>query len=296
MLQVTVRIPAKVNLVLSVGPPRPDGYHSLETVFHAVSLYDEVVASGATGTNVALSGPHRNHVPADHRNLAARAARALADYAGVLPDVRLRIHKTIPVAGGMAGGSADAAGALLACNQWWGLDLSLTELSSIAAAVGSDVPFALTGGTAHGTGRGERMRELPVSGTLHWVVVVADDGLSTPRVYAQLDKLRADRQVLEPSVGEEIVVALKSGDPYAVARALRNDLEEAAVSLRPSLTSTLKAGRDLGALAGIVSGSGPTCVFLARDRDHATDLAARMAGAAAVYTVDGPVLTTICPS
>ena len=299
MLQVKVRVPAKINPVLAVGPPRPDGFHGLGTIFHGVSLFDEITASATppgAGITVTLGGPHRDHIPVDSRNLAARAARALADQTGAQANVRLGIHKAIPVAGGMAGGSADAAGALLACNRLWGLDLPVAELSGIAATLGSDVPFALTGGTALGSGRGERLEDISVGGTLDWVVVVADGGLSTPRVYAQLDTLRKDRQVPEPAVGDEMVAALAAGDPFEVARHLRNDLQEAAISLRPSLAVTLTAGLDLGALGGIVSGSGPTCVFLARNSDHAADLVDEMSGeATTVHAVSGPAWTGFCP-
>lgn len=291
MLQVIARVPAKINPVLSVGPKRPDGFHDLATVFHAVSLYDEVRAAPGDGVSLTLSGPYAVGVPADDSNLAVRAAHALAAHAGVPTQVTLSVHKEIPVAAGLAGGSADAAGTLRACARLWQLELPDAELAAVAASLGSDVPFALMAGTAEGTGRGERLRAIPVGARLHWVLAVADGELSTPAVYARLDELRQDRCVASPSVGDDMPAALAAGDPQAVGRALRNDLQEAAVSLRPALADTLRTGADLGALGGIVSGSGPTCVFLARDGAHAADLATGMAASgtcAEALVVHGP--------
>lgn len=291
MLQVIARVPAKINPVLSVGPKRPDGFHDLATVFHAVSLYDEVRAAPGDGVSLTLSGPYAVGVPTDDSNLAVRAVHALAAHAGVPAQAALSVHKEIPVAAGLAGGSADAAGTLRACARLWQLSLPDAELAAVGATLGSDVPFALMAGTAEGTGRGERLRAIPVGARLHWVLAVADGELSTPAVYARLDKLRQDRSVAPPSVGDDMPTALAAGDPQAVGRALRNDLQEAAVSLRPALADTLRAGTDLGALGGIVSGSGPTCAFLARDDAHAADLATGMAASgtcADALVVHGP--------
>lgn len=278
-------MPAKINLLLAVGPVRADGFHELATVFHAVSLYDEVTASAADddGVSVTLSGRYGSGVPDDQSNLAVRAAHALAKRRPavrrptVRSGVRLGIRKEIPVAAGLAGGSADAAGALLACAQLWQLRLSNAKLATVAASLGSDVPFSLLGGTAVGTGRGERLRPVPVGGTLHWVLAVADGELSTPDVYRRLDELRAGRPVPDPTVPDELLAALAAADAPALAGLLHNDLEEAALSLRPQLADTLAAGRDLGALAGLVSGSGPTCAFLTRDADAAAALASGLA-------------------
>lgn len=277
MLQVIARVPAKINLMLSVGPVRSDGFHELATVFHAVSLYDEVSAVHADAVTVHVTGPYADHTPADESNLAVRAARALARRARLRSGALLRVHKEIPVAAGLAGGSADAAGALLTCDRLWGLRLPESRLSSVAAGLGSDVPFALTGGTAVGTGRGERLRPVPVGAELHWVVATADDGLSTPDVYRRLDDLRSDRKVPAPTVSGELLAALESADLDALAGLLHNDLQEAALALRPSLKDTLRAGEEHGALAGLVSGSGPTCVFLARDGAAAGALAIDLA-------------------
>jgi 4-diphosphocytidyl-2-C-methyl-D-erythritol kinase len=301
---VTVRAPAKINLQLAVGPLREDGYHDLVTVFQAVSLYDEVTAATVDGTGpdqVLVSGEGADSVPAGPDNLALRAATALAQVAGLSPDpgqhLEITIRKRIPVAAGLAGGSADAAAALVACNELWQAGLSLEQLSSIAAGVGSDVAFSLLGGTAVGQGRGEQLSPALASGEYHWVLAVADGQLSTPAVYQALDRLRASASVPDAPAGPDaldhaLMAGLRSGDSVAVGRALSNDLQAAALSLFPALRKTLSAGQELGALGAIVAGSGPTCVFLAASAERAVDLAAALAGAGvcrAVARAAGPV-------
>lgn len=292
---VTVRAPAKVNLQLAVGPVREDGYHDLVNVFHAVSLFDEVTvrwarpgpAGGAPGrirVRAAAEGldAHLAEVPRDGTNLAARAARLVAREAGLDGErshVDIRIDKAIPVAGGMAGGSADAAAALLACDALFGAGLDAEALRRLAADLGSDVPFPLLGRTAVGTGRGEVLEPLASPGRFHWVFALSARGLSTPAVFAEYDRLRPDAP--EPRGDDALAWALGEGDPSALAGALGNDLERAALSLRPDLARTLQAGRDGGALAGIVSGSGPTCAFLAADADAAAEVARSLEGAGA---------------
>jgi 4-diphosphocytidyl-2-C-methyl-D-erythritol kinase len=263
---VTVRVPAKVNVQLAVGPPRADGFHDLANVFLAVGLYDEVSTTEADETRLTCSGPDADAVPLDSSNLAVRAAEALAAHHGMpLPGVRLHISKDVPVAGGMAGGSADAAGALLACDALWGLNTAREDLLALCAGLGSDVPFSMLGGAALGRGRGDLLTPLEVGGTFHWVFAVADGGLATPAVYRECDRLRGDAAVPDPEPSPALLDALGEGDPHALAGALANDLQPAAVSLRPALTDTLTAGTAAGALAGLVSGSGPTCAFLAPD-------------------------------
>lgn len=269
---VTVRVPAKVNVQLAVGPPRADGFHELANVFLAVDLFDEVTAAPAPELELSCTGPDAALVPLDDSNLAARAARALATRHGVEPAVRLHIAKDIPVAGGMAGGSADAAGALLACAELWGLRVPRHELLEICAELGSDVPFSLMGGAALGRGRGELLTELPVGGTFHWVFATADGGLSTPAVYREFDRLTGSFATA-PEPSEELLSALAAGDVLRLAESLANDLGPAAVSLRPSLSDTLAAGRTAGALAALVSGSGPTCAFLAESAAGAAKVA-----------------------
>ncbi|MFJ5786974.1 4-(cytidine 5'-diphospho)-2-C-methyl-D-erythritol kinase [Streptomyces hydrogenans] len=271
---VTVRVPAKVNVQLAVGPARPDGFHDLANVFLAVSLYDDVTATPADTLTITCEGPDADRVPLDRTNLAARAAELLAARHGLSPDVHLHIRKAIPVAGGMAGGSADGAAALLACDALWGLDSPREALLEICAELGSDVPFSLVGGAALGVGRGERLTGLSVAGPFHWVFAVADGGLSTPAVYAEFDRLTPD--AAPPAASPALLDALSTGDTTALAATLVNDLQPAAVSLRPSLAATLRAGLDAGALAALVSGSGPTTAFLVKDPDAATAVAAAL--------------------
>ncbi|MEV0439857.1 4-(cytidine 5'-diphospho)-2-C-methyl-D-erythritol kinase [Streptomyces spectabilis] len=273
-MSVTVRVPAKVNVQLAVGPARPDGFHDLANVFLAVGLYDEVTAAPADELRVTCAGPDAAQVPLDRTNLAARAALALAERHGRPADVHLHIAKDIPVAGGMAGGSADAAGALLACDALWGTGASRAELLDICAELGSDVPFSLVGGAALGTGRGERLQELAVGGDFHWVFAVADGGLSTPAVYREFDRLTPDAPA--PEASPALLEALRTGDAAALAATVSNDLQAAALSLFPALADTLKAGTEAGALAALVSGSGPTTAFLVKDADAADRVAAAL--------------------
>jgi 4-diphosphocytidyl-2-C-methyl-D-erythritol kinase len=286
---VTVRVPGKVNLHLSVGARRADGYHDVTTVFQAVSLYDDLTATpGPDDISCTVSGEGAGELPSDSGNLAVAAALRLALVAGVERGVRLHVVKGIPVAGGMAGGSADAAAALLACDALWGAGLPREELASLAATLGSDVPFALQGGSALGVGRGERLSPVLVRGQFHWVLAFADRGLATASVYEEHD--RGDPQPEREPDG--VLAALRAGDAVALGRALHNDLQAAALRLRPGLRRTLDAGIERGALGAVVSGSGPTCAFLARSRSDAVALAAGLAGAGAcrsVRTAYGPV-------
>ncbi|MFD5635347.1 4-(cytidine 5'-diphospho)-2-C-methyl-D-erythritol kinase [Streptomyces sp. NPDC127077] len=266
---VTVRVPAKVNVQLAVGGARPDGFHDLANVFLAVGLYDEVTVTPADELRVTCAGPDAGQVPLDRTNLAARAALELARRHGIDPAVHIHIAKDIPVAGGMAGGSADGAGALLACDTLWGTNSSREELLDICAELGSDVPFSLVGGAALGTGRGEKLRLLDVGGTFHWVFAMAERGLSTPAVFREFDRMNEGVRVPEPVASQDLLDALAKGDAGALARTVSNDLQPAALSLFPALADTLAAGRAAGALAALVSGSGPTTAFLAPDAESA---------------------------
>ncbi len=290
---VTVRVPAKVNCELRVGPLGTDGYHELSTVFMAVGLYDEVTVSHATRWSVTTTGPYAAHVPSGESNLALRAARLLARRLRVTaPAASIRIDKSIPVAGGMAGGSADAAATLLACDHLWGLRLDREELLEYAADLGSDVPFCLSGGIAIGSGRGERLAPVLARGTYHWVFALSAEGLSTPRVFAEFDRLSAGRRVPQPEPSPAMMTALRSGDPEALGDALVNDLQEPAFSLRPELRPVLDAGLEFGALGGIVSGSGPTVAFLTGSAEHALDLCVSLTASGVVDQVvraRGPV-------
>ena len=289
---VTVRVPAKVNLELIVGPLRPDGFHDLATVFQAVSLYDDVTVRPADDWSVQVTGAEAHLVPQDGDNLAVRAARKLAEAAGIDEPVSISIRKEIPVAGGMAGGSADAAGALLACDALWGLGTPRHVLEHLAGEVGSDVPFALVGGTAVGSGRGERLAPVLAQGSYQWVFAFSETGLSTPSVYAECDRLRQGRDIPVPEPTAPMMTALRSGDAAALGRAMVNDLQPAALSLQPRLREVLAVGQECGAFGGLVSGSGPTVAFLVPDSEVALDLAVALAAsglADGVKRATGPV-------
>jgi len=291
-VQVTARAPAKINLELAVGAPRPDGFHELATVFHAVSLYDDVTAVPADLVTVTVEGPQADLVPLDATNLAVRAALLLSRRAGIDEGVHLHIRKGVPVAGGMAGGSADAAAALVACDALWHTGLSRDELAGLAAELGSDVPFSLHGGTAIGTGRGENLTPALAQGLYHWVVALSDGQLSTPAVYAETDRLRAGHVLPQPRVSDALMQALRAGDADALGAALSNDLQPAALSLAPKLERTLAVGADAGALGGLVSGSGPTVAFLVSGPESAMDVSVALTAsgvAADVRRAHGPV-------
>lgn len=289
---VTARAPGKVNIQLSVGRIRRDGYHPLATVFHAVNLDERVTAvPGEPGSGVritavsAATGIDVSGVPMDETNLVCRAAIALADAFDVHADVELSIHKSIPVAGGMAGGSADCAAALVALNAAWRLRATPAQLAEVGAQLGSDVPFALLGGTAAGLGRGEKLSTLMTRGRFHWVFATSAQGLSTPAVYGKFDELVGDKDVPEPIISAEVTAALIAGDSRRLSRAMSNDLQSAALALRPSLRRVIEAGLDGGALAGMVSGSGPTVAFLTADEERSVDLAVALAGSGVVNAV-----------
>jgi 4-diphosphocytidyl-2-C-methyl-D-erythritol kinase len=290
--RVTVRAPAKVNLHLSVGRLRDDGFHDLTTVLHAVGLHDELDVAQADRLSVRVEGEGASDVPTDGSNLAVRAVRLLAERTGRDPAVALTIRKGIPVAGGCAGGSADAAAALVGCDGLWGTGLTKDELAGLGAQLGSDVPFSLHGGTALGTGRGERLTPVLGRGSFWWVLALSAGGLSTPAVYAELDRLRCTGPVGVVSDPAEVLAALRTGDAAALGRALRNDLQPAALSLQPGLRRLLDRARDVGSLGAVVSGSGPTVALLARDEPSAVALAATLAGGGVCRTVrvaEGPV-------
>jgi len=289
---VTVRVPGKVNLFLAVGDTRDDGYHELTTVFHAVSLFDEITVRNADVMSLDIMGEGSESLPVDQRNLAWQAAELLAEHVGRTPDVAITIDKSIPVAGGMAGGSADAAAVLVAVNHLWELGVPRRDLHALAAELGSDVPFALHGGTALGTGRGEELATVLARNTFHWVLAFGRDGLSTPKVFGEIDRLREAGDPPRLGDTEPLLAALAAGDPAQLAPLLGNELQAAAISLDPALRRTLRAGMEAGALAGIVSGSGPTCAFLCTSAGAAVDVGTELAGAGVCRTVrvaSGPV-------
>jgi 4-diphosphocytidyl-2-C-methyl-D-erythritol kinase len=292
---VQVRVPAKINLALKVGAPRADGYHPLATVYQAVSLYDEVEASWAEADEfqVTVSGEGADEVPRDSSNLAIRAARLLAHSYGGRDSLgaHLLIKKSIPVAGGLAGGSANGAAALLACAVLWDLDVSHERLSTLAGELGSDVPFALLGGTAVGSGRGEQVAPALARGTYHWVLAFGHSGLSTAAVYRHFDQLNP--AAAPPRIPADLMNALRSGDPRLLAAALSNDLQPAALDLQPRLRTVLQTGLEYGALGALISGSGPTCAFLAESELAAVNLSVSLSAEGlcrAVRCATGPVM------
>ena len=300
MTSATARVPAKINLCLGVGPVRDDGFHSLATVYQALDVHDEVRAVAVDDSDDITVSVHIEadrlvesiDVPTDADNLAVRAAKLLRDKTGAEGGVRLAIRKVIPVAGGMAGGSADAAAALVACNEMWGTGLGKPELELLAAELGSDVPFLLHGGNAIGGGRGEAISPVLARGSYFWVVAVASQGLATKDVFAEFDRLNDGSDLPQPEPPEDLLAALRAGDAAELGATLSNDLTDAALSLRPELRGTLDMGLEAEALGAVVSGSGPTCLFLAEDEAHSLDIAIALAGAnvcADVIQARGPV-------
>lgn len=294
---VHVRAPGKVNVYLGVGGRHDDGYHALATVFQAVSLYEDVIASESDGFSLEVSGAgDSDAVPVDDRNLAMRAAKMLAAATGYTGGVHLELRKSVPVAGGMGGGSADAAAALVACDALWGTGLSAQRLHELAARLGADVPFALHGGTAMGTGRGDQLNPALARGRFDWVLVTSEEGLSTPEIYGRLDSHRADSGALadDPPLSLDVPIpvlqALRAGDPHSLAACMHNDLEVSALLVRPALDEIIKEGLHAGALSGIVSGSGPTIAFLCETPESARYVQAELAGSGrTALHVHGPV-------
>ncbi|MBP2437671.1 4-(cytidine 5'-diphospho)-2-C-methyl-D-erythritol kinase [Microbacterium amylolyticum] len=294
---VRVRAPGKINVFLAVGALQSDGYHELATTFQAVSLFEDVVATLSDDFTISVTGSvDVSGVPADETNLALQAAQLLATETGYEGGVHLDIRKEVPVAGGMGGGSADAAAALVACDALWGTDLSSQELHRLAAQLGADVPFALKGGTAVGTRRGDELSAALAHGRFEWVIVPNPVGLSTPAVYREVDRHRGEHQEAlgevsaTPSVDAGVLQALRAGDARLLADVIRNDLQAATLRLRPDLADVLEFGETSGALAGLVSGSGPTVAFLVEDTTKADELRRVLmsAGHEAIH-VYGPV-------
>jgi 4-diphosphocytidyl-2-C-methyl-D-erythritol kinase len=292
---VTVRVPAKVNLQLAVGPREGDGFHNLVSVFQAISIYDDVTISKTapgSGITIAITGDHTHGVPADSTNLAVKAAQLIADDYQFVVDIHIEVNKSIPVAGGMAGGSADAAAVIVGLNDLYNLEMTREEMLEFGSQLGSDVPFMITGGTAVGQGRGDQLTAALSRGTYHWVLALSTVGLSTPAVYQECDRLRAGLDIAAPQTSDALMQSLLSADPKAVGLALQNDLQSAACSLRPALTLVLDVGEEYGALGAIVSGSGPTVAFLVADEEQGLDLAVALTSSGVVGSVArayGPV-------
>jgi 4-diphosphocytidyl-2-C-methyl-D-erythritol kinase len=285
---VTVRVPAKVNLQLSVGPKEADGYHNLVSVFQAISIFDDItikLGEPGSGLTISVIGDQTHGVPADANNLAAKAVSLISKEYDLTVDAHIEIKKSIPVAGGMAGGSADAAGTIIGIDYLYSLDMTREEMTEIAAKIGSDVPFMLSGGTAIGTGHGDQLTAALSRGTYHWVLAVSTVGLSTPAVYAECDRLRGELEIIEPQTNEALMQSLLAADAPGVGAALVNDLQLAACSLRPAIRLVLDVGQEYGALGAIVSGSGPTVAFLVADQDSGLDLAVALTSSGVVGSV-----------
>ncbi len=298
--RVKARASGKVNLQLSVGPRGFDGYHPIATVFQAVDLYETVTATMRADGAITLTMDWADSlqggafpVPLDDTNLAWRAAQAVRDAFGIVDGVDLHIHKGVPVAGGMAGGSADAAATLLACAELWDCGVSRPDLHHLAVGLGADVPFCLLGHTAIGLGRGERLSPAMTHGEFHWVFALQHGGLPTPTVFERFDRMVALGEIVatDPVVNTEVMAALIAGDAGRLGAALSNDLEAPALDLAPGLAAVIDTMDDAAALGVVVSGSGPTIAGLARSRQHALAIGATITAAGVadvVVTASGP--------
>ena len=285
---VIARVPAKVNLQLAVGPLGDDGFHEVTTVFQAISLFDDVTVATApenNGISIQITGQTSTGVPSDNSNLAVKAAALMIKNYDLPNDLSIKLKKEIPVAGGMAGGSADAAGVIVGLDSLFELGLSRDEMEMVGSKIGADVPFSICGGVAIGTGRGDQITPALFKGSYNWVLALSGQGLATPSVYAECDRLREGLSISTPVVSEQLMQALRAGDAKALGKSLSNDLQPAACSLRPALRLVLDVGIDYGALGGIVSGSGPTVVFLVKDDEHAMDLTVALSSSGVISSV-----------
>jgi 4-diphosphocytidyl-2-C-methyl-D-erythritol kinase len=285
---VIARVPAKVNLQLAVGPLGADGFHEVTTVFQAISLFDDVTVETAVennGISIQITGQTSTGVPSDNSNLAVKAATLMIKNYDLPSDLNIKLKKEIPVAGGMAGGSADAAGVIVGLDSLFELGLSRDEMEMVGSKIGADVPFSICGGVAIGTGRGDQITPALFKGSYNWVLALSGQGLATPSVYAECDRLREGLSISTPVVSEQLMQALRAGDAKALGKSLSNDLQPAACSLRPALRLVLDVGVDYGALGGIVSGSGPTVAFLVTDDEHAMDLTVALSSSGVVSSV-----------
>ena len=292
--RVLVRVPGKINLQLSVGPLKSDGYHDLATVFQAVSIYDDVTVRTTDTREIRIipEGKSSDFFPLGPENLAYKAAALMIEKYGLPSGLDISIKKEIPIAGGMAGGSADAGATIIALDYLFQLGLKRDEMERLGASLGADVPFTISGGTAIGTGRGDQVMPVLARGSYNWVLALSSSGLSTPAVFKECDRLREGMEVAQPHINEALLSALALGSAVDLGKALSNDLQPAAASLKPALRLILDVGLDYGALGGIVSGSGPTVAFLAEDDERALDLVVALTSSGVVgnvIRVSGPV-------
>ena len=290
--QVSVRVPGKINLQLSVGPLQRDGYHEVATVFQSVSLFDELTISENDGDGIEIAAEGKSAIPLGKENLAFKAAELMRKKFDISTGLLIKIKKEIPIAGGMAGGSANAGATIVGIDALFSLGLKRDEMERIGGEIGADVPFTISGGTAIGTGRGDQITPVLSRGSYNWVLALSSSGLSTPAVYKECDRLREGLDISKPHVSDSLLHSLSQGDAKALGKSLTNDLQAAACSLKPALRLILDVGLDYGALGGIVSGSGPTVAFLAENEDHALDLVVALTSSGVVgnvIRVAGPV-------
>ena len=290
--QVSVRVPGKINLQLSVGPLQRDGYHELATVFQSVSLFDELTIAESDGDDIEIAAEGKSAIPLGSENLAYKAAELMRKKFEITSGLLIKIKKEIPIAGGMAGGSANAGATIVGIDSLFSLGLKRDEMERIGSEIGADVPFTISGGTAIGTGRGDQITPVLSRGSYNWVLALSSSGLSTPAVYGECDRLREGLDISKPHVSDSLLHALSQGDAKSLGKSLSNDLQAAACSLKPALRLILDVGIDYGALGGIVSGSGPTIAFLAENEDHALDLVVALTSSGVVgnvIRVAGPV-------
>jgi 4-diphosphocytidyl-2-C-methyl-D-erythritol kinase len=290
--QVSVRVPGKINLQLSVGPLQRDGYHELATVFQSVSLFDELTIAESDGDDIEIAAEGKSAIPLGSENLAYKAAELMRKKFEITSGLLIKIKKEIPIAGGMAGGSANAGATIVGIDSLFSLGLKRDEMERIGSEIGADVPFTISGGTAIGTGRGDQITPVLSRGSYNWVLALSSSGLSTPAVYGECDRLREGLDISKPHISDSLLHALSQGDAKSLGKSLSNDLQAAACSLKPALRLILDVGIDYGALGGIVSGSGPTVAFLAENEDHALDLVVALTSSGVVgnvIRVAGPV-------
>jgi 4-diphosphocytidyl-2-C-methyl-D-erythritol kinase len=290
--QVSVRVPGKINLQLSVGPLQRDGYHELATVFQSVSLFDELTIAESDGDDIEIAAEGKSAIPLGSENLAYKAAELMRKKFEISSGLLIKIKKEIPIAGGMAGGSANAGATIVGIDSLFSLGLKRDEMERIGSEIGADVPFTISGGTAIGTGRGDQITPVLSRGSYNWVLALSSSGLSTPAVYGECDRLREGLDISKPHISDSLLHALSQGDAKSLGKSLSNDLQAAACSLKPALRLILDVGIDYGALGGIVSGSGPTVAFLAENEDHALDLVVALTSSGVVgnvIRVAGPV-------
>lgn len=261
---------AKINLTLEVLGKRPDGYHEVKMIMQSIELHDYLEFSPTTG-EITLTVEGDEGVPSGEQNLVYRAAVLLRNFRGIRQGANIHLKKYIPVAAGLAGGSADAAAALIALNEMWGAGLTLSGLMGLGEQLGSDIPFCLLGGTALACGRGERVERLPACPGLGVVLVKPPFGLSTARVY---QSFKQEFSIKKPD-HQAMLSAIENNNSHAVGSRLVNMLEPVAIKLQPAIAVIKEKLLQAGAMGVLMSGSGPTVYGLTPDLDTANTVAAR---------------------